>query len=215
MQTMGRKPPNLSQLAQFRTNRPNETEVIWSPLYDFQTYASAGTTVEYSFFQTPVGQSNRTLEDTNMEAAGQMPSPKTFLITALSVVLFPGAATSAYGAGAVSAFVDDVYKFGKAGYLKLFVGSKDYLRDGPMGKFPADFGIAGFAALSDASTAGANLQGRINVASWRGPKYAITPVMLERNQNFKVTLNFPTTTALSANARVGVILDGFEYRNSQ
>lgn len=215
MQTPGRKPPNLEQLAAFRTNRPGAVEVIWQPKYDFQTYALAGTTTQYTYFQTPVGQSSKTFADTNMEAAGQMPAPKTFLVTAIQVVMFPLMDVSAFGAQAVAEFSNDVYDLGKAGYLKFFVGSKDYLTDAPIGKFACEFSMSGFAALADQSTIAASLQSRISYSSWRGPKYAITPIMLERNMNFNVTLNFPSTTAVSANVRLGVILDGYEYRNSQ
>jgi hypothetical protein len=214
MKSLGVNIPSREQLAQFRVNRPQQ-EGIYQPLYHYQSYAAAGTTTQYTFFQNPVGQSGLTYEDTNMDSAGQMPAGKQMLVTSIQVVLFPGADPAVFGAQAVAAFIDDVYIFGKAGYLKFFVGSKDYTIDGPMGKFSAQFGMSGFAAIADQSTIAADLQSRVTAASWRGPEYRITPVLLESNQNFNVTLNFPTTTAISAAARVGVILNGIQYRNSQ
>lgn len=203
----GRKAPTAQSFQKYAVDS-GLSEVIYSPLYDYQSYALAGTTTSYTFFQVPVGQSGKTLEDTNMESAGQLPAGKSFIIEGIQVVMFPGVAASVQGAQAVSAFLNDLYTLGKAGYLKLFIGSKDYLIDGPIGKFTQQFGVAGFSSVADVTTAGAALQHRDAMGAWRGQYYAITPVTLKQNTNFSVSLNFPTTTAISANLRIGVILDG-------
>ena len=207
-----KKIPTRGELQQYRTNSPGSTEGLTQPLYHYQTYALAGTTTQYTFFQVPVGQSSLTYEDTNMESAGQMPSPKAFLVTGIQLVMLPTVNPSIQGAQAVDAFVNDVYNLGKAGYLKFFVGSRDYLIDGPVGKFTQQFGVVGFSSAADVTTAGAAAQHRTSMGAWRGKYYEITPVVLERNMNFNVTLNFPTTAAVSANIRIGMILDGILYR---
>ena len=206
------KAPSIKSMVDFSVSRPNQIEAIYSPLYDFQTYALAGTTPSYSFFQVQLGQSNKTYEDTNMESGGQLPAGKNFLIEGIQVVMLPSLAVSAQGAQAVNAFLNDVAKLGRAGYLKMFIGSKDYLIDAPVGKFTQQFGLAGFAAAADTTTAAASSQHRDGYAAWRGAYYAITPVRLASNTNFNVSLNFPTTTAISADMRIGVILDGHLYR---
>lgn len=213
MRAQGRSLATLDQLKKFSANRLG-VEGIWQPAYHFQTYAAAGTTKQITYFQSPVGAGGLTYEDTNMQAAGQFPALQKMLVTGIQVVLFPGSDPTVFGAQAADAFIDDVYTFGKAGYLEFNIGSQNYLRDGPMGKFPAEFGMAGMAALADATTAAATSQSRIAVASWRGPLYEITPVTLDSNTNFNVTLNFPNITALSADARVGVILSGSLYRGN-
>lgn len=209
---MIRKAPSMKSLEDASVSRPNQIEAIWNPLYDHQTYALAGTTQQYSFFQVQLGQSSKTYADTNMEAAGSLPAGKNFLIEGIQVVMLPSIAVSVQGAQAVDAFLNDVKTLGQAGYLKLFIGSKDYLIDAPIGKFTQQFGLAGFASAADVTTAGAALQHRSAYAAWRGQYYAITPVRLRSNTNFSVTLNFPTTTAISADMRIGVILDGHIYR---
>lgn len=209
----GRKAPTAANFRKFSVES-GLTETIYSPLYDFQSYALAGTTQSYNFFQVQNGQSSKTLEDTNMESAGQLPAGKSFIIEAIQVVMFPGVGASVQGAQAVSAFLNDMYTLGKAGYLKLFIGSKDYLIDGPIGKFTQQFGLVGFSSVADVTTAGAALQHRDAMGQWRGARYEITPVVLKPNTNFSVSLNFPTTTAISANLRLGVILDGHLARRA-
>lgn len=209
----GRKAPTAKSFQKYAVDS-GLTETIYSPLYDFQSYALAGTTQSYSFFQVQLGQSSKTYEDTNMESGGQLPAGKSFIIQGIQVVMFPGVAASAQGAQAASAFLNDMYTLGKAGYLKLFIGSKDYLIDGPIGKFTQQFGLVGFSSVADVTTAGAALQHRDAMGAWRGQYYAITPVTLKPNTNFNVTLNFPTTTAISANLRLGVILDGHLARRA-
>ena len=208
----GRKLPSLKSLRDANVSRPDNIEGIWNPLYDYQTYALAGTTQQYSFFQVQLGQSSKTYADTNMEAGGSLPAGKSFLVEGIQVVMLPSIAVSAQGAQAVDTFLNDVKTLGQAGYLKFFIGSKDYLIDAPIGKFTQQFGLAGFAAAADVTTAGAALQHRAAYAAWRGQYYSITPIRLRANANFSVTLNFPTTTAISTDMRIGVILDGHMYR---
>jgi hypothetical protein len=213
----GRLPPQSNKARQqFRVNRPGLEEGVWQPLYDFQTYALAGTTTEYIYFQVPQGQAGKTYADTNMQSAGQLPYPIKQLVTRIQVVVFPGSAVNATGAIATSGLNwDDVYTLAKAGYVRFHIGSKDMLIDAPLGKFTTMFRLAGAAALADATTAAADLHSQIDYAVFAGEPYDLDPKWLEPNQNFSVSLHFPTTTAINANARVGVILDGFQYRLSQ
>lgn len=208
----GRKLPSLKALQDANVSRPNDIEGVWSPLYDYQTYTAAGTTQQYSFFQVQLGQSSKTYADTNMEAPGSLPAGKSFLVEGIQVVMLPSLAVSAQGAQAVDAFLNDVKTLGQAGYLKFFVGSKDYLIDGPIGIFTQQFGLAGFTSVADVTTAAATSQHRSSYAVWRGQYYGITPIRLRANTNFNVTLNFPTTTAVSADMRIGIRLDGHLYR---
>lgn len=208
--------PSLAQLQTYAVNVAGQVEGVGASLYDFQTYANAGTTTQYTFFQVPVGQSSKTKADTNMEAAGSLPSPKNFLVQSIEVFFFPGVNPSVYGAGAVSAGINDTYIISKAGYLEFFIGSKTYLTEAPIGRFPPKNGLAGFAAASDTTTAGASQQYRTAYSTMAGKPYELFPwILLQPTQNFNVTLNFPSTTAISADARIGVVLHGILYRNSQ
>lgn len=209
--------PGISARDAHIVNRAGMEEGIWQPLYDFQTYPNAGTT-KMTFFQLPIGQSSKTEADTNMESAGQLPQPKFFLATSIMLVLFPGFNPSIeQAAPPADSHWNDQYAFHKSGYLDLFIGSKSYLKSGPLGRFPPDFRLAGAAALSDASTAAVNLFSRTEYATMAGPVFSIVPVLLEPNQNFNVTLNWPTAVAMPSgiDSRVGVMLNGYLYRLSQ
>lgn len=214
----GMIPPKVEDSKMFDVNRRNQVEAIWQPLYDFQTYANAGTTKTYTFFAVPNGQSGKTQQDTNMEVAAVLPAPKEMLVTHIEVVLLPGGNPSpAAAATGPSDHWNDMYSMMNGGYVDFFIGSKSYLTDAPIGKFSNSFRLSGESAMSDTTTAGATGHAQVGYASFAGPLYEITPIKIVANQNFNVTLNFPTTLAMPSgvDARIGVILGGFLYRLSQ
>lgn len=207
----------LERLNQNSVNRPGEQEVVRQTLYDYQAYVAAGQT-QLIFFQVPQGQSGKTKADTNMEAAGILPAPKRFLIEAIEIQLFPGGVPSVFGAALAATQINDVYTVAQSGFLDLFIGSKSYLTEAPLGRFPPSNRLAVNAAFADATTAAAALQSRSGYASFAGAPYRIEPnISLVSTQNFNVTLNWPTAVALPSgvNARIGVVLKGLLYRNSQ
>lgn len=209
------KPSPISQDRRFSPVRPGKWEAVNEPLYDFQ---SIGTSVtgSYRFFSNPVGNSSKTLEDTNMVLSGQLPSGNKFQVRAIEVLLFPGVNPSvATGAPAASDFVNDVWKIQKAGYLTLTILAKPYLQAGPVGQFPATKRLDVSAALADSTTAGATQFSSVAYASMGGGQFQLTPVDLLPNMNFDVTLTFPTAITLSAAARIGVVLRGIKRRLSQ
>lgn len=211
---MARNIPSNAQ--QFSVNR-GQKEAIRSSLYDFQTYAAAGQT-SLTFFQIPVGQSSKTKADTNMEAAGSLPSPKQFLVETIELYLFPGSLidVAATAATNLPQQADDMYAFAKSGYLDLFIGSKSYLTEAPLGRFPASTGLRIDSAVSGTFTA-PNMT-KSEYAAMTGLIYRVEPqILLEPTQNFNVTLNWPTAVAMPSGvaARVGVVMRGLLYRNSQ
>lgn len=211
---IGRTPMPLSQLVYYNPNRPDATEAIWQPQYDFQTYLQAGQT-SMTFFQVPNGQSSKTLNDTNMQLAGQFPAPTAFLVTAIMVLFEPlnvvSRATNVSGAAAAN-WVDAV-AVANSGFLQLQIGNKIYLTDAPIGKFPPNFTIGGMAAAAGTSTS--DKQWEADYARSVGRYYEITPFLIPQSQNFQVTLNWPTAVSVTVAGRIGVILDGFYYRQSQ
>ncbi len=208
--------PSLSELQQYNVNRPDAVEAIRSSLYDSAAYAQAGQT-QISFYQLPKGQSGKTFADTNMTGAGALPSPQSFLIETIELYFYPAGVPSTYGAGVAGNFVNDTYTFfKKGGWLELFIGSKAYLDEAPLQKFPPRCGLSGFAGASDNSTEAGNQQTLINYASGGGPIYEIDPpILLVPTQNFVVTLNWPTAVPLVAAGTVVCSMGGILYRNSQ
>lgn len=207
--------PSIEDLQQYSVNRRGQLEGIRSVLYDFTTYAQAGQT-SLDFFQVPSGQSSKTQADTNMETAGSLPNPKHFLVTNIQAYFFPAGDPSQFGAGAAAENVNDVFDVMKSGWIEFFIGSKNYVQEGPIGRFPPRTGMIVSAALADASTAAANLQSRIAYANFGGAPYDLSPpILLAPTQNFKVSMKWPTAVAISAAARIGVVMEGILYRLSQ
>lgn len=209
--------PSIDDLTKYSVNRGGQYEVIGSSLYDFTTYALAGQT-ELNFFQTPQGQGGKTLADTNMEAAGSLPAPKNFLATSIEINFWPGVNPGVFGAQAAPLYLNDTFALAKSGYLEFYIGSKNYVQEGPLNVFPAQNGLVVAAAAADATTAGANMQTLVDYANMGGKPYVFaSPIALVSNQNFRVSLKWPTAVPLpsGANARIGVRLRGFLYRLSQ
>lgn len=211
--------PSFKGVQKYRVNRPGEAEVIRQSLYDYQTYAIAGQT-SLTFFQVPVGQSSKTIADTNMEMAGALPRPKYFLIEGIEVQFFPGNAPGSFGAQPAAAVfnINDVYALSRSGSLNLFIGSKTYLEEAPLGRFPPSNRLEVGAAVADQTSAGANLHTKIDYAALGGRPYSLMPpVLLEPNQNFKVTLTWPTAVPMPSGVtgRIGIVLNGILYRLSQ
>lgn len=208
--------PNLAKLQEFAVNRQGQYEVVRQTIYDFQTYPTAGTT-SLQFFQIPQGQSGKTIADTNIEVAGSLPQPKWFLVESIEIHFFPGVLPALSGAAlAESEFTNDVYSVlsGKAS-LNFFIGSKTYVEEAPLIRFPPKTRL--YAESAYATTVAAS-QLSYDYAAACGRPYFIDPeVLLIPNQNFKVTTAFPTAIATPSgtDARIGVVLDGILYRQSQ
>lgn len=210
---IGRTPLSLDSLIFYNPNRPDATEAIWQPFYDFQSYAAAGQT-SLTFYQVPNGQAGKTYADTNMELAGQFPAPTAFLCTAIMICFMPAGNPSVTGTqGAVSSYWNDAMLVANSGYLEMTIGSKVYMRDAPTGKFPPNFTVTGVFGGYGSSTAG--VIASTGFARSAGRYCEITPFLIPQSQNFNVKLFWPTAQAVSATGRIGLILDGFYYRQSQ
>lgn len=207
--------PRLGQLAQYNVNRPDMVEAVWAPFYHYQAYPAAGTT-SLTFFQTPVGQAGTTLADTNMRAAGQIPRPQEFLVVGIQVYFHPVNAIYTTGAAAVASTASNWNNTNlvleSQNWLNFHIGSKDYITDGPITKFPPQFGLTGVSGMA---TTAATTNNNVDYARSQGRYYAITPLKIPASQNFDVTINWETVQAATDGARIGVILDGYLYRLSQ
>lgn len=199
-------------IKQYAVNRPDGAEEIMWSLYDFQNYAAAGQSV-LTFFQDPVGAAGKTLIDTNMDTAGAVPKGQNFMVQAVCVEFFPGVAIES-SLGLLD-YVDDVQQVLESGILTFKVGSKEYIRQSPIGQFPPCYGQEGYAAMgadSDDTELSTVVYGRN-----AGKLYEIIPIDLVSNQNFAVSINWPALVALPSAAigRMGVRLIGRLYRNMQ
>lgn len=206
--------PKLDELRNYKVRQSGNIEGIGWSLYDFGTYAQAGQT-SLSFFQVPVGQSSKTLADTNMELAGQLPSGQAFLIESIELYLFPGVAPGLNSTtdADTAEFTNDVYDFAKSGSLALNIGSKKYVQEAPLGRFPPKTRLAGWSALT---TTEATLTKIVDYSAAGGRPYLLrSPYLLESSQNFNITLTWPAAVPLSAAARIGCVMEGVLYRDVQ
>jgi len=230
---------SVADFASNRVTNSGQSEIIRQRLYDYQLYATAGST-QLAFFQQPIGQgittaigaavgSGKTLWDTNMELGGQLPSGRAYLIESIEVLFVPGTVATAntYTAAGFVAFaavaaltvanwVNDVNSFYQSGLLELNILSKNYLRETPLLAFPpkAHFDLSAALASNSATTS----QVAQTFARASGRPYYIEPrVTLQPAVNFDVTLRWPALVATPSgfNGRVGVILDGYQMRASQ
>jgi len=219
---MAGKIRSLQDLQQFDVNRRGQYEGVRQSYYDIQTYANAGQT-KLSFFQVPIGQSSKTIADTNMRNAGMLPQPINFLVESIEIVFFPGVLPTTKGvAVAETEFSNDVYTVAKSGSLKFYIGSKTYLEEAPLGRFPPKTRLTmdSAHAISElqAVAADSELQVSTDYASFIGRPYALDPeILLVPNQNFEISLEWPAVVALPSgvDGRIGVIMDGIQYRQSQ
>lgn len=64
---------------------PGGQEVITQPVYDSVTFAAAAAMAKTTLFQTPIGQNGKTLAQTNMQLAGQLPSPQRITVRSIQL----------------------------------------------------------------------------------------------------------------------------------
>lgn len=207
--------PKVGRITQEASvNVPGMAGAVWWPLFDYQTYNAAGTTVQ-QFFAVPKGQGGKTETDTNMELAGQIPAGQRFVITGVGVDFYPGVDPSLDGDGtAVNNFINDVYALGSNGRLKLTIGSKDYVNHGSLLKFPPTnrLAVESSGAIDNAAAAESFSTG---YASFSGREFSVVDAVLMANQNFNVNIYDLPALPSTVDARIGINLYGWLYRNAQ
>lgn len=227
----GRKGVTAAQIAQYRSTVPNVADSIFSPLYDYQSYPTAGALI-FTFFALPQGQGTtsalnatgvKTIADTNMQVAGALPRGNRFLVKGIEVEFWPGSTPGLRLAATPTdaQFArnwDDVYNVLRSGSLTLNVQNRIYAQDAPLMKFPPQTRLNGVASYNQSdSTASTVTFGQIEYATACGAGYNIVPVYLESTQFFNVQVAFPALvpTPSGVDARIGVRLVGNLVRDAQ
>lgn len=201
-------PASIESIRQkYGVNLPDTVELIWQPLYDYQSVVAAATASQL-FFQVPNGQSGKTLNDTNMDLPGALPKGQMFVVTSIEVDFTPDLTISSTAAD--NQFLDDVFDFYRQGNLVFNIGSKAFLKQGPLKTFPPTNRLGGFTSTTnDGGTATQNY----NYATATGKEFQVRGLVLESNQNFNIDLQ--NRLALSTTGRCGVKLNGWLARNAQ
>jgi len=210
--------PDMLNPDSYRVNVNGVMEAITQPLYSYQSYPAAGSANPFVFFQSqPIG--TITAEDTNMQLAGQLPAPQSFLVQGVGIDLLGGSAAARVGATSANGLLNDFWAVMRRGVFVLTIGSKDYLQSGPLMQLPVRSHVNGVAAVADATTPAATLQTMIQVGYSDGPVFNPRPLLIPPSQNFKATISFPAGAvalpSADANCRIGVQLYGTLYRPAQ
>ena len=98
--------------------------------------------------------------------------------------------------------------------MEFNILSKNYLRETPLLAFPpkANFNLDAAVASNSATTAEVAL---VQARAAGRPYYIDPAISIQPAVNFEVVIKFPAAVAVTFNARVGVILDGYFMRASQ
>lgn len=172
-------------------------EAIWHQVYDTQTYGS-GTTTRLVFFQNT--NNDRTLS--NMEAAGQFPSPQSFQIfnVCCDIITSAGVTTDAATGGAV----DDVWKLllGARATWALNISSKVY---GPYSLTLLHATGQPYGLLSSTVATSSQQQGQ--TSPFPGWNY-FGRVIIPRQVNFNITLEFASAQTLKGDAQIRLSMLG-------
>jgi len=232
--------PNPQTFEQYKVTNPNFSQCVWQPLYDFNLYPAAGVQ-SLPFFQSPIGGGKttalgatagtpKTLHDTNMQLAGQLPSGLQFMAEGVEVQFWPGSVNTAdtYTQNTIAFFtavaaatvgaaqLNDPNVFLQAGLLTLNVLNVQYVTVPGMVNFPARSVIDLSAAIASNSATTAEV-GAAVVRAGGNPFELNPPIALQPAVAWNVTLSYPAVVALPSgfNARVGVFLQGWQFRAGQ
>lgn len=231
--------PTAADFNSRRVTNPSQSEIVRQRFYDYQLYATAGTS-QITFFSSPVGQgltsalggtagTPKTLWDTNLELPNTLPSGKAFMIESIEVLFFAGSVSTAntytivaptifaaVSAATIGSQLADINSFYQSGMLELNILSKNYLRETPMIAFPpkANFDLSAATATNSATTSAVQTA---NMKASGRPYYISPEIALQPAVNFEVIIKYPAAVATPSgfNGRVGVILDGYFMRASQ
>lgn len=164
---------------------PNTLEKIDTPLYDDGDGIGivSATTTGMDYFTIPVGQSNKTLRNTNMIMPRQVPSPDKFTINRVGLFV-------------ASAITADMYALLTNCVWTFRVNSKIY-QQAPIYVYPSGFGIYGFSTANAVTAVNNGFPGELGVRS------LIEPIPLEPLDPFSGNI---TVYAGSNNAIGGVTL---------
>lgn len=186
-------------------------DIIAQPLYDSATLAAAGQT-QLTFFSLPIGQGTtsfgagaKTLRDTNMRLAGQIPAGFFFTLKGFRIA-WSNIMTSVDAQVALNAAV-----------FVFTVASKPFL-EVPANTIPGGNGLF-WSGTQVAASQTANTQA-YPVNGWpsmqNGFAVGQKPLPIDPSMNFSCQLLWPGgVQAISANTGVSIYLDGILKRPVQ
>ncbi len=200
-----------------RVNIPGTKEVIWEPLYDTVAYPAGGAAT-LILFQDQIGKNGKTLSQTNMDLDGQLPKGKALKVVSIQLAFYTGVQANTQITGnniEQESSINDVRTFSENGSLKFRIGSKEFLRQAPLGKFPAAERISGFADGAISQDTPPNNGNMTSYSAASGRLFTISGLLLESSQNFHIELNDLPPLPSGIDGRIVCTLNGWLGRNAQ
>lgn len=198
-----------------RVNLAGTKEVIWEPLYDTVVYPAAGSS-SITLFQNQIGKNGKQLDETNMDLDGQLPSGKSFLLLGIQLAFYAGDTSASSNNELITNHVTaDTRTFAENGHLIFRIGSKDYMRQAPLGKFPPCERLSGYSSLSMGLDAGANKKTYTEYSTPSGREFSVNGLLLEPSQNFSLELRDLPALLSGVDGKIVATLNGFIGRNAQ
>jgi len=201
--------PNLQQLKQTDAFVQGQVNYQRYPLYYILDLPASSTATEMTFFGASEGGSvvvgsttiNMTAERTNMTKAGSLPSPFSFWLTNIRLVVMPEVdATSKFSSNGL----DDVYKFLSKGYAILTIGQKEVQKIAPLWLISSGCGISLDGTTGDSSLTKVLLTNRHPLLYKIDP-----PIHIKSDVNFLFKIKWDSAPTPTSLIRVAVVFDGY------
>lgn len=167
-------------------------DLIIQPTYDSVAFAAAAAFVTTILFQTPVG-AGKTLAQTSMVQAGQLPAPQSLLIDSIQAWVANNTAPV------------DLQNMLQNVTFELYIGTKPYLQC-PLAFIQAGMGGIAYSAAQLGTAAAADVSFASTSNGVPDPRAVFAmgdnPIQLKQGENFKVILTPQTAfNFAAANAR--------------
>ena len=173
--------------------------------YDTWAIATAGT--DYSFFANPIGATQsaaqKTISDTNMVAAAQIPSGQRLIVKAIKVCFISHAVKA-------TADIDTLNEFLRAAVIRFFITGKDSLYTKTLQEI---FGAS--LLMHVVPTVGGNNEIIMHMNKGQGIDVLNRRIVLAEQTNFEVRLSYPAGIPAGLNGdRLWIGLAGRLMRRS-
>lgn len=193
----------------YETQYPGVLETIGAVLYDTVQYVSGSTTSLQLFNST-----RSTIDLSNMEAAGQLPYPKSFLIRAVRFYIkqVPRSQDRAASGSVQTGALANVARLINTGVFTLQIGAKPYFQY-PLWALPSGGGVFPAMGLTNIA-AGAPIVGTVVDAGVNGlpdARAVLTltkPILIGPQINFVGLLEWPSAVTLTGDLYITVCFDG-------
>ena len=185
--------------------RGQKREIISQPMWDSNTVEAATATNQMTFFQIPRGGAvGKTLEDTNMVLAGQLPRPQVYHVKAVSFYV------KEFAAVAAGQEPEDFFEV-LDGVAQIIVGAKVML------EAPLYWLVSGFGPVTQFHvSAGAEIFHGTNGLPGHPYKWFLKHrILIDENENFRVEVTWETAFNHALKMDLMMFLDGELIRSIQ